>query len=404
MMHTPLYVRYVIVLGAIALPANALRLASNRSDAHFLVHNFSGALTQESVNRHASKGLFLAGGRAPGCCPESLRAAAAPAGALWPAGRGGPVPNSSGPAPRWFARIAPGEAPFGSLVVFAVMLVLATAVLIVSMCLMMRSPPREVPACSAQPPFRPEALQSLGTTSEQDSQSERAGLASSRRMTPRGAMTQSDADDCRSDAPTEIDNVSQSPLELTPLCPQLKVPDTSKLRVVLPKRACRKRQDAVLHVCSAPQLGGRPLLRARLAECEPTAREACGIYLEALSGDRWHAFLATGDLWAEPAGATPPKLFILRPDGRQFATVEKRPGGDYAILCKLGVLATFSRDLAAHQTRVFSSQGWLMAQTEQGGEGSHEVTAFPGSDAGLVILGLLAIDKCEEHPSRDAAD
>lgn len=409
MVHIPLYVRYVKALGAIFLPANALHLSSNASDAPFLVHNFSGFLIHENTSRNATRGLLLAGGRAPapgaapegrapGCCPRG-RAAPAPAAEPWGAGSGGLVSNASLPGHWLIAKFAP-DATLRCLVAFAVMIALATAVLIASIFLMLRSPPREIPQrppCPPQTRYRPSTSQSIGTDSEQES--ERTGLASSSWMTPR------DPDDCRSEAaPTEIDNASQSPLELAPLCPQLKVPDTSKLRVVLPQRACRKRQDTIMDVCSVPQLGGKPLLRARLTECEPTAREACGIYLEALGGDRHHAFVATGDLWAQSGGTPPPKLFILRPDGRQFATMEKSPGGDYTILCKLGVLATFSGDFLAHQTRVFSNQGWLMAQTEQGSESNYVVTAFPGVDAGLVLLGLLAIDKCETYPSRLACD
>lgn len=374
-------VSYARALGAIFLPANALHVSSNSSDAPFLVHNFSGFFTHENASQNATRGLPAA------------------------AGSGGLGEISSMPR-RWLIAQVALEAPLRSLVVFAVMILLATAMLITSMCLMLRSPPREIPQCSLQARCRPSTLQSVGTDSQQESQqqsqeseSERVGLASSSWMTPRVD------DDCRSEAaPTEIDTVSQSPLELAPLCPQLKVPDTSKLRVVLPQRACRKRQDAILDVCSVSQLGGKPLLRARLAECEPTAREACGIYLEALGGDKHHAFLSTGDLWDPSAGALPPKLFILRPDGQQFATMEKSPGGDYTILCKLGVLATFSGDFLAHQTRVFSNHGWLMAQTEQGSDSTYEVTAFPGVDAGLVLLGLLAIDKCETCPSRLAGD
>jgi hypothetical protein len=410
MVHIPLYVRYVKALGAIFLPANALHLSSNTSDAPVLVHNFSRFLVHENASRNATRGLLLAGGRTPalgaapggrgpGCCPRGR--AHAPAAEPGNAGSEGFGSNTSVPGHWLIAKFAP-EATFRSFVVFAVMIVLATAVLIASMFLMVRGPSRDIPQrppCPPQTRYRPSISQSVGTDSDQESVSERAGLASSSWMTPRGP------DDCGSEAaPTEIDTVSQSPLELAPLCPQLKVPDTSKLRVVLPQRACRKRQDAIVDVCSVPQLGGKPLLRARLTECEPTAREACGIYLEALGGDRQHAFLATGDLWAQSAGALPPKLFILRPDGRQFATMEKTPGGDYTIMCKLGVLATFSGDFLAHETRVFSNQGWLMAQTEQGSESNYEVTAFPGVDAGLVLLGLLAIDKCETYPSRLACD
>lgn len=68
--------------------------------------------------------------------------------------------------------------------------------------------------------------------------------------------------------------VSMPSLPQAPLCPQLIVPATSSLRAVLPMLACRARQDVVLNICSVPDLGGRPLFRARVSETGPATGAA----------------------------------------------------------------------------------------------------------------------------------
>jgi len=95
------------------------------------------------------------------------------------------------------------------------------------------------------------------------------------------------------------------------------------------------------------------------------------------------------------AGATP-KIPILRPDRLQFATMKKSQRGDYNVMCGLGTLASFSGDFLANEVQVVSGQGRMMAQAHHGTDGHFEVTTSPSIDAGLIILGLLAIAKCEQ--------
>lgn len=230
--------------------------------------------------------------------------------------------------------------------------------------------------------------QDTASSLEQEFEHHAAGLASS-------ACPSSAGHECHSDATiTDREDGSPSQRTLVPLCPQLMVPTSSNLRVVVPELACRRRQDTFINICSVPSLGGSPLFRARVSECEPAAFGARGVYLETLEGDQQFAWVSTEELWSSPGG-TAPKLTIMRPDGLQFATMKKNNRGDYVIMCGLSVLAVFSGDFQAHEAQVVSSQGRLMAQLQRGGPGCYEVTTSPDIDAGLIILGLLAIDKCE---------
>mmetsp|Transcript_71323 Transcript_71323/g.185980 ORF Transcript_71323/g.185980 Transcript_71323/m.185980 type:complete len:363 (+) Transcript_71323:78-1166(+) len=200
--------------------------------------------------------------------------------------------------------------------------------------------------------------------------------------------------ECQSDATITDREEGQPSQTLVPLCPQLMVPASSNLRVVVPELACRRRQDTLINICSVPSLGGSPLFRARVSEGERAAPGARGIYLETLEGDQQFAWVSTEELWSSPGG-TAPKLLIMRPDGLQFATMKKNNRGDYVVMCGLDVLAVFSAVSQAREARAVSGQGRLLAQIQRGVQGFCEVTTSPDIDAGLIILGLLAIDKCE---------
>jgi len=192
---------------------------------------------------------------------------------------------------------------------------------------------------------------------------------------------------------------SMPSLPQAPLCPQLIVPDTSSLRAVLPMLACRARQDVVLNICSVPDLGGRPLFRARISETGPASAEGCGIHLESLCGEHGLAFASTAELWASPAAPTP-NVPLLRSNGLQFGTMKKNHTGDYVVICGLGTLAVFSGSFSLHEVQVISGQGKVMADVRRDSDGSYEVTTSPSIDAGLIILGLLVIDKFERTDGR----
>lgn len=192
---------------------------------------------------------------------------------------------------------------------------------------------------------------------------------------------------------------SMPSLPQAPLCPQLIVPDTSSLRAVLPMLAFRARQDIVLNICSVPDLGGRPLFRARISETGPASADGCGIHLESLCGEHSLAFASTAELWSTPA-APAPNVPLLRSNGLQFGTMKKNHTGDYVVICGLGTLAVFSGSFLLHEIQVISGQGKVMADVRRDSDGSYEVTTSPSIDAGLIILGLLVIDKFERSDGR----
>ncbi|CAK0903714.1 unnamed protein product [Prorocentrum cordatum] len=99
-------------------------------------------------------------------------------------------------------------------------------------------------------------------------------------------------------------------LPLQPLCPQLIVPDGTRLKSVLQEAVCRRRQDLTFNVNGISALGGAPLFQIRVVETAVTAGN-CGIFVETLGGKEQFAFLSTQELWADE-GDTTPKFSIMR--------------------------------------------------------------------------------------------
>lgn len=294
----------------------------------------------------------------------------------------------------------PSVTPIMSLVVMGSLLAVVVALAIVS-AMLLWSAPQGKPAPVPADPGPRGGLVPRGRVGEASQvESEYAGLASVARPAPPTSVGNtgtcaSVASLTPSNTVTDRDDGVRSCLPLAPLCPQLVVPDTSNLRVVLPRLACRVKQDIVLTVCSVPMLGGRPLFRARVAECAPTpADDGCGVYLETLCGEHHFAFASTSELWAGLSTASP-AVPIFRSNGLQFATMRKTLEGDYSLTCGLGTLAVFSGDFLAHEAQVTSGHGQMMAQVRNGVDGGYEVITSPSIDAGMIILGLLLIDKCE---------
>lgn len=347
----------VLALCALLLPAGALHVSASDKVSPLLQRQAGDLFLLQSLSSDAAAGALAAAGAGAGAARSSDGIAAAT----------------------------------HALVMFGVLLAIAAALLLGALLMLMRSQQAEVP--KPLPHARGKAgldmPQGSASSLDQEFEHHAAGLASSACASLAGYECQSDA--------TITDREDGSPSQrLVPLCPQLMVPTSSYLRVVVPELACRRRQDTFINICSVPSLGGSPLFRARVSECEPAACGARGVYLETLEGDQQFAWVSTEELWSSPGKPSwSPKLTIMRPDGLQFATMKKNNRGDYVIMCGLGILAVFSGDFQAHEAHVVSSQGRLMAQIQRGRQGCYEVTTSPDIDAGLIILGLLAIDKCE---------
>ncbi|CAK0837158.1 unnamed protein product [Prorocentrum cordatum] len=180
---------------------------------------------------------------------------------------------------------------------------------------------------------------------------------------------------------------------VSPLCQQLVVPERSKLQCVLPDTVTGTRQDLVVSVCSVAARGGLPLFQARVAE---QGRNA-GIHLETLGGEERLAFLSTQELWVQPQGREP-RMDIAKASGVKYAAIMKGEGV-YTVTSNLGPLMVFSGDFQRHDVEVRDGQGQVLAEVNpgSGSVAGYVVTVFPCVDSGLVILGLLAIDKRERH-------
>lgn len=186
-------------------------------------------------------------------------------------------------------------------------------------------------------------------------------------------------------------------LPLLPLCPQLIVPDGTRLKCVLQEAVCRRRQDLAFNINGIAAHGGAPLFQIRVVE-RAVAAGNCGIFVETLGGKEQFAFLSTQELWADE-GDLIPKFSIMRPGGLPYASMQKSPQGEYVVRCGQENMMTFSGDFLTHDIQVRGALGQTVGLVGNSSGGEYEVQVNPRSDAGLVVLGLLAIDKCERVSS-----
>ncbi|CAK0888578.1 unnamed protein product [Prorocentrum cordatum] len=124
-----------------------------------------------------------------------------------------------------------------------------------------------------------------------------------------------------------------------------------------------------------------------------------------LGGEEEFAFLSTEDVWAAK-GARHPEMEITKASstaadgtkvsGAKYATMRKTDASTYIMTRGTGTLMVFSGRLAKHELHVCCATGQTVAKASPGNtEGMYEVVVYTNTDAGLIILGLLAIDKCE---------
>jgi len=182
---------------------------------------------------------------------------------------------------------------------------------------------------------------------------------------------------------------------LPPLCPQLIVPDRSKLQCMLQDKVHFKRQNACVNVESIAARGGTPLFQARINEVDVAASSGVGIYLETLRGEEKFAFLSTHEVWNCPEKRQP-SMDIMRVSGGKYASMVKIDAGAYTVSSGGSPFMTFSGNFSKHDIRVSDGNGQTLAEVSPGSvDGTYDVVVFPNVDAGLIILGLLAINKTE---------
>lgn len=172
------------------------------------------------------------------------------------------------------------------------------------------------------------------------------------------------------------------------LCPLLLIPAGTRLDCIVERKLCHKRQDMVFSVRG---LSGPELFQVRVAESNSPAR----IHLETLGGRDHLAAVSTEDLWK--GGNMLPKLEVLHQGGAQYGFVQKS-GADYVVQDRTSVLFRFAGDFARHQYEVKNAQEDIVASVTLISDTQYKVIVHSQTDAGLMVLSALAIDKCEILP------
>jgi len=194
---------------------------------------------------------------------------------------------------------------------------------------------------------------------------------------------------CMSSSTLQTRSRTSAGLPGLPLCHLLVVPDGTRLACFVQNEVRRKKQDLTFDVSAVPARGGAPLFRMRVAELGP---EPSKIFVETLGGREQLAELSTEELWR---GAPNPSLAISRPWGLPYGHVQKSDGGEYMVLRSQNTMLIFSGDYKTHNIQVQDTSGHTIATTMQTSPDEYQVHMQARTDAGLIILALLAIDKCE---------
>lgn len=186
----------------------------------------------------------------------------------------------------------------------------------------------------------------------------------------------------------------------TALCPSLVVPNGSEFVFAIKEVVKLQRQEQFFNVVD---LKGLPLSRVVISEQGGHP----GILLQTLLKQNLafvsteHAFVSTGG-----PGGDSVSLDICRPNGEVFGSLQREgSSGRYVLKQKGGnrKILTFHGDFQEHAVNVLNAQGQLISCTERctvdfDTANYYQVRVAPNVDAGLVICGLLSIDKLERRP------
>lgn len=181
-----------------------------------------------------------------------------------------------------------------------------------------------------------------------------------------------------------------------PLCPLLVVPENTRLACVIQNDVCRRTQELTFNISGLSSCGGAPLFQIRVSD-QDSANP--GVFAESLDGKDMLAFLSTEELWRGDADAARPVLRIARPSGVAYGTMQKTQAGDYCVYRGNVELLRFTGDFVGHKVQVVDPQGRLVAETWQKCPEEYQAHVYALFDASLVIIGFVAIDKCEIIPS-----
>jgi len=174
------------------------------------------------------------------------------------------------------------------------------------------------------------------------------------------------------------------------LCPSLVVPSGMELVFAVSELVSAEKQQLAFHIVD---LQGQPLSRVVVDEFG----SRCGIFLHSLD-ERPLAWVRTAPLY-EKRGGLPQ---ICWPSGEAYGTIAKEdpvPNKRYVLRDASGQrLFTFNGNFQEKAINVVNANGRLVCDTERcaaptGNAPYFQVRVAPGVDAGLILCGLLAIDK-----------
>jgi len=183
------------------------------------------------------------------------------------------------------------------------------------------------------------------------------------------------------------------------LCDSLVVPAGKRLVCRVECRLHRERQNLEFDITSSPSRGQKPLLQVQAAETTAWHASRPRVFI---AGPEYHkeggplAILSTEDLYKAHLSNEERRLSVLGCSGIFFGTIRKS-GSDYLLIRDDSSFITFAGRFREHDVRVLHGDR-VVAIVEAVDAGSYQVSIESGVDAGLVLLGLLAIDKCEQPP------
>lgn len=177
------------------------------------------------------------------------------------------------------------------------------------------------------------------------------------------------------------------------LCPLLLVPRGTRLDCLVQKTLCRRKQDEAFSVRG---ISGCELFEVRATEVKASHP---GIYMETLGGRALLAFMSTEELWR---GSGRPELEIFHAGGAKFGSMQKTGVGEYVVQDEDSVKLKFVGDFVNHSYKVLRPSGHTVASVSLASARAYKVVVHSQSDAGIMILGALAIDKCETPPDPPA--
>jgi hypothetical protein len=182
------------------------------------------------------------------------------------------------------------------------------------------------------------------------------------------------------------------------LCPSLVVPSGMEFVFAVREDLTTTRQELNFNIVD---LKGAPLSRIVVSEKGDVNAAGCGIFLQTLT----RMPLAMVDMKAvhEKQSKSP---FICRPNGEVFGQIKYDESGKYLLKNKAGKgLLIFHGDFSEKAVNVMNTVGKLVCATERcvvdfDSSPHYQVRIAPYVDAGLVICGLLCIDKLEPKNER----